>query len=65
MPFFKVSYSSPTAHYGPRVIEANSEYEAKRKFAGTAFSEEEMGMISAKSMSSQEIVDAINKKEVS
>jgi len=62
MPFFKVSYNSMTASYAPKVIEANSESEAKRKFAGNAFSSDEMGLISAKQMSSQEIMDAINRR---
>lgn len=40
MALFKVSYSSMTAHYGPSYIEAEDEYEAKRKF-GNCFSDGE------------------------
>ena len=54
-----------SACYGPTVIEANSEWEAKRKFAGSAFSSSEISLISAKQMSSQDIMNAIRKKEVS
>lgn len=39
MPMYKVRYQSMTACYGPSYIQADSEWEARRKFAGTAFSQ--------------------------
>ena len=45
---YSVTYKSMTAHYGPTTIEADDEYEAKRKFAGTAFRKEEYGLISVR-----------------
>lgn len=62
MPLYSVSYGSMTAHYGPSIVEAESEYEARRKFAGTAFSSGEMGCISAREVSSREIAQALREK---
>lgn len=45
---YKVMYQSMTATYGPRIIEADNEYDAKRIFAGTAFRKEEYGLIKVK-----------------
>lgn len=42
---YKITYESMTARYGPRIIEADDELEAKRKFAGTAFRKEEYRLI--------------------
>jgi len=42
---YKVTYESLMAFYGPRIIEAEDEIEAKRIFAGNAFRKEEYGMI--------------------
>ncbi len=47
MSIYKVSYHSMSACYGPSLIEADSEWEARRKFAGTAFSRGEMSLITA------------------
>jgi hypothetical protein len=58
MTIFKVSYSSLTAHYGPRFIDAEDEREAKRIFAGGAFSEGEMTMITAREATIKEIQDS-------
>jgi len=58
MTIFKVSYSSLTAHYGPRFIDAEDEAEAKRIFANGAFSEGEMRMITARKASIKEAQDS-------
>lgn len=42
---YKVTYESMTARYGPRTIEADDEYEAKKIFAGNAFRKDEYGLI--------------------
>ena len=42
---YKVTFESLTAFYGPRIIEAENELEAKRIFAGSAFRKEEYSMI--------------------
>ena len=59
MAIYRVRYSSMTASYGPSFIEAESEYEARRKFAGTAFSESEMGCIVARPVSASEMRRAL------
>ena len=56
---YRVTYQSMTAFYGPSFIEADSEYEARRKFAGTAFSQGEMVLIKASPVSSNEIARAL------
>ena len=58
--FYRVTYQSMTAFYGPSFIEADSEYEARRKFAGTAFSQGEMSLIKATPVSSNEIKRALS-----
>ena len=63
MPFFRVTYQSMTAFYGPSFIEADSEYEARRKFAGSAFSQGEMSLIKATSLTAAEIRSALNMRE--
>ena len=62
---YRVRYSSMTAGYGPSFIEADSPYEAKRKFAKGAFSAGEMTLITAIPVSSSEIADALNQAEKS
>ena len=62
MPMYSVSYGSMTAHYGPSFIEADSEYEARTKFRGTAFSQREMALISARQVSAQEIASALRER---
>jgi hypothetical protein len=52
---YRVRYQSMTATYGPSYIEADDEYEAKRKFARGAFSQGEMSLISARPVSSEEM----------
>ena len=59
MPMYSVSYGSMTACYGPSYICANSEDEARRKFAGTAFSRGEMSLITAREVSEREITQAL------
>lgn len=52
---YSVSFQSMTAHYGPVVIEAEDEDEARRKFnARGAFFEHELGLIRARPISLQE-----------
>lgn len=63
MPIFRVTYSSMTARYGPSFIEAEDEFAAKRKFAGTAFGQGEMGCISAEEVSSRQMMQALREKE--
>jgi len=48
-----------TAHYGPSFIEAADEQEAKRKFAGTAFTKGELGCITAREVSTKEMQRAL------
>lgn len=64
MAIYKVTYRSMTASYGPRYIEADDEYEAKQKFAGTAFSRNEIGLMHARELSSSEIKSALDKNSV-
>jgi len=59
MAIFKVSFTSMTAHYGPRFIEADDEYQAKRTFSNGAFSESEIRMMTARKVSVQEIQEEI------
>jgi len=56
MPIYKVTYSSMTAHYGPTIVEAEDEAQARRLFAKGAFSQNEMGCISAREVDTEEIV---------
>lgn len=60
---YRVRYSSMTASYGPSFIEADSEYEAKRKFAKGAFSHGEMSLISARPISADEMRRALERDE--
>lgn len=60
---YRVTYQSMTANYGPSFIEADSEYEARRRFAGTAFSKEEMGCIKAREVSPAEVARALRRAE--
>lgn len=60
---YRVTYSSMTASYGPSFIEANSEYEARRKFAGSAFSQGEMSLIRAVPVPASEIRRALANRE--
>ena len=55
---YRVRYSSMTASYGPAFIEADSEQEAKRKFAKGAFSAGEMTLITATPATIREVQDA-------
>lgn len=63
MPIYKVSYGSMSATYGPNFIEASSEDEARKIFAGTAFSRGEMPLIHAREVSNEEIKRALQRKE--
>jgi len=62
MAIYRVFYQSMTARYGPRFIEAETEHEARRKFAGTAFSRREYPLIHVRRASLNE---AIQHKEES
>lgn len=63
MSIYRVSYQSITATYGPSFVEANSEDEARQKFAGNAFSSREMPLIHAREVSVREIAQALRDKE--
>lgn len=63
MAFFRVSYSSMTASYGPAYIEADDEQEAKRKFAKGTFSRGEMTLITARPVSSEEVRRALQDRD--
>ena len=63
MPFYSVSYNSMTATYGPSVIEADSEIQARLRFKGTAFSSNELPLISAREISAREIQQALSRKK--
>jgi hypothetical protein len=56
---YRVTYQSMTAFYGPSFIEADDEYEAKRKFAKGAFSQGEMSLIKARPVSASEVAEAL------
>jgi hypothetical protein len=56
---YRVTYQSMTAFYGPSFIEADDEYEAKRKFAKGAFSQGEMSLITAKPVPASEVAAAL------
>ena len=60
---YRVRYSGMTASYGPSYIEADDEWEAKRKFAKGAFSQGEMALITAKPVSSEEMRRALHSIE--
>lgn len=60
---FRVTYQSMTAFYGPKFIEADSEYEARRKFASGAFSDGEMSLIKARQVSASEMASALRAQE--
>lgn len=59
MAFYRVTYQSMTAFYGPSFVEADDEYSAKVKFAGNAFSKNEFGLIKAREVSLKEIRQAM------
>ena len=61
--YYKVSYHSMTATYGPAIIQADSPEQAKRKFACGAFSSSEMCLITAREISDKEILDSLRKNE--
>jgi len=64
MPFYRVTYSSMTAQYGPSFIEAEDEYHAKRIFAqhgGFSVGEQAFCM-TAREVSSKEIAEALRAK---
>jgi hypothetical protein len=61
--FYRVTYQSMTAFYGPSIIEADSEYEAKRKFCNNGtFSQGEMACMRARPVSSKEIANALREQ---
>lgn len=60
---FRVRYSSMTASYGPSYVEADSEQEAKLKFARGAFSQGEMALITARPVSEREMLQALRDSE--
>ena len=56
---YRVTYQSMTAFYGPSFIEAETEYEARERFAGNAFSKGEMSLIKASPVSERDIARAL------
>lgn len=62
MAIYRVAYASMTARYGPSYIPAESELEAKRIFAGTAFSSSEFGCITAREVTEQEMTRALRQQ---
>jgi hypothetical protein len=60
---YRVIYQSMTSSYGPSFIEADSEYEAQRKFARSAFSAGEMALIKARPVSSAEVQRALREQQ--
>jgi len=63
MKTYRVSYGSMTATYGPSFVEADSEDDARYKFAGNAFSSREMPLVRAREVSAKEIAQALRRKE--
>ena len=63
MKTYRVSYGSMTATYGPAFVEAESEDEARYKFAGNAFSSREMPLVHAREVSVKEIAQALRRKD--
>ena len=60
---YRVTYQSMAAFYGPSFIEAESEYAARRKFAGSAFSQGEISLIKAVPVSANEIKRALEERK--
>ena len=60
---YRVRYQSMTTTYGPTFIEADSETDAKRKFAKGAFTSGEMALISAQPVSADEMIRALRDAE--
>ncbi len=60
---YRVTYKSMTAFYGPSFIEAESEYSAKVKFAGSAFNKNEFGLITAREISLKEMQKEMRLKD--
>lgn len=63
MAIYRVTYQSMTAFYGPKFVEADDADEARRKFAGTAFSADEIGLIRAREVSAAELKRALAESE--
>lgn len=60
---YRVKYSSMSASYGPHYIEAESAYEAKRKFCNNGtFSRGEMALMIATPVSADEIRHALREQ---
>ena len=60
---YKVWYQSMTAFYGPKVIEASCELEAREKFnARGAFNKNEFCLIEAKQITLQEAMKMATKQ---
>jgi len=62
MAIYSISYGSMTAHYGPSIIEADSEDEARNKFGNGAFSQRERCLISARKISTREMASALREQ---
>lgn len=60
---YRVTYQSMTAFYGPSFIEADSEYEARKKFGRGAFSESERSLIKARPVSASEVAAALRAEQ--
>lgn len=60
---YRVRYSSLTASYGPSYIEADSERDAKLKFAKGAFTKGEMALMTATPVSAYEIRRALEREQ--
>ena len=58
--FYKVYYQSMTAFYGPKIVEAESEREAKKIFGGNAVMPGEFGCIKAQPVSDREVLRKLN-----
>lgn len=63
MAIYRVTYRSMTASYGPRYFEADTEYEAKSRFRGSAFSRDEMSLMHATEVSSAEVSRALRDRD--
>ena len=61
MAIYRMAYHSMNASYGPSYIEAGSEEEARRKWG--AFSGSERLLITARKVSSKDLLAALRKAE--
>jgi len=63
MALYAVRFQSPTVSYGPNYVEADSELEAKRKFARGVFTPAGMRLFTARRVSQAEVLREVPGRE--